>query len=216
LLLVAAQFQGIHAVFDVKFGQLILLLEEGFSLLFGEVLLVVGVAAEGHLIVRVLGLLLMENVFLSIRPVGVILSIDRLLVAGLWWVDMLYVLRALSPLLLALIGRSFSSEQRVLVAVGVEDLRLFLQVPGFFVIVYLGSFVLALMHLRVLRPHVLGVSVSHETVSAPCLPSLIVVALGSHARMNVITAIIANMDTLWFLVAFDRVCAELPVLLKVN
>lgn len=63
-------------MFDVKFGQLILLLEEGFSLLFGEVLLVVGVAAEGHLIVRVLGFLLMENVFLSIRPVGVILSID--------------------------------------------------------------------------------------------------------------------------------------------
>jgi len=114
---------------------------------------------------------------------------------------MLYVLRALSPLLLALIGRSFSSEQRVLVAVGVEDLRLFLQVPGFFVIVYLGSFVLALMHLRVLRPHVLGVSVSHETVSAPSLPSLVVMANGSHARMNVIGVIIANVDTLWLLVA---------------
>lgn len=200
----------------MQFGQLRLLLEQGLSLLLSEVLLVVGVAAEGLLIVRILGLLLVENVFLSVRPVGVILSVDRLLVAGLWWVDMLNVLRALGPLLLALIGRGFSSEQRVLVARLVEDLRLFLQVPCFFVIVYLGSFVLALMHLRVLRPHVLGVSVSHETVSAPCLPSLIVVALGSHARMNVITAIIANMNTLWFLVAFDRVCAELPVFLKVN
>jgi hypothetical protein len=52
-----------------------LLLEESFSLLFSEVFLVVRVTTEGDLVVRVLGMLLMEDIFLAIGPVRIVLGI---------------------------------------------------------------------------------------------------------------------------------------------
>lgn len=109
--MIGAQYKLIHFLSLVQVLELFLLLQEGSSLFFIEVLLVVGVPAEGNLIVRILRVFLMEDVFLAISPVGIILSVDRLLIARLWRFDMLHVLRALGSLLFALVGLGSSSVQ---------------------------------------------------------------------------------------------------------
>jgi hypothetical protein len=75
LLLIRAQNKAVDLLGFMQTLQLSLLLEESFSLLFSEVFLVVRVTTEGDLVVGVLGMLLMEDIFLAIGPVRIVLGV---------------------------------------------------------------------------------------------------------------------------------------------
>lgn len=67
---------------------------------------------------------------------------------------------------------------------GVQDLCLFLEVESFLVALDKRTFVFALVRLRVLRPHVLGIGVTNKTVSAPGLSAVHVVASWNQAAVR--------------------------------
>lgn len=142
------------------------------SLPLCEVVFVCRSAVERQRIVRVLGVLLMEDVVLSVLPVGERCLVRARLLDGLRRLHNVCNLWLRSFSFLPFVLRFVRRLEVHLVRV--DDLGLLLKIEGRLVVLHLGLPQLAMIVLSVVREESLRVGVAHKTISATSLSRALV------------------------------------------